>query len=139
MQTVQKNTNYLMNPSWFGNHHDINEPSPVIIARQDKSPMYIIGLEKGEFGIAIYEDDSEMTVKIKMFMAIYGIIDIKMRMLKIPELLKIQGFPENYKLKGNKTEQKKYIGNAVEVNMAKAITKANFDGVANFIQKQKAS
>ena len=31
--------------------------------------------------IVIYEDDSEYTKKIKEFMAFYGIIDIKMRML----------------------------------------------------------
>lgn len=46
-------------------------------------------------------------------MAAYLIGDIKMRMLKIPELLKIQGFPNEYKLQGTQTEQKKYIGNSV--------------------------
>lgn len=52
-------------------------------------------------------------------MAEYGIIDIKMRMLKIIELLKIQGFPENYKLIGTQSEQKKYIGNAVYTGIPK--------------------
>ena len=50
----------------------------------------------------------------------YGIIDIKMRMLKIIELKKIMGFPEDYVLVGTQAEQKKYIGNAVEVNVARA-------------------
>lgn len=134
---VEVNQHYLMNPSWGGNHHDISKPSPVIVARQDKAPMYIIGLEKGDFGIAIYEDDSDETVKIKMFMAVYGIIDIKMRMLKIIELKRIQGFPEDYVLKGTQTEQKKQIGNAVEVTQAKAITKANHDGIVQFMSKLK--
>ena len=52
-------------------------------------------------------------------MALYGIVDIKMRMLKIPELKKIMGFPEDYVLVGTKAEQKKYIGNAVEVTIAR--------------------
>jgi DNA (cytosine-5)-methyltransferase 1 len=34
------------------------------------------------------------------------------------------GFPKKYKLIGTQTEQKKYIGNAVEVNMAKAMCAA---------------
>ena len=65
-----------------------------------------------------------MTVKIKRFMNKYGIADIKMRMLFIDELKQIQGFPKNYKLVGTKAEQKKYIGNAVEVNQAKALIEA---------------
>lgn len=62
-----------------------------------------------------------MTRKIKEFMALYGIIDIKMRMLRIPELKKIMGFPEDYKLIGTQADQKKFIGNAVEVNMARVL------------------
>jgi DNA (cytosine-5)-methyltransferase 1 len=60
-----------------------------------------------------------MTAKIKEFMALYGIVDIKMRMLKIPELKKIMGFPDDYVLVGTQAEQKKYIGNAVEVTIAR--------------------
>lgn len=58
------------------------------------------------------------------FMTIYQILDILMRMLKIPELKRIMEFPENYKLIGTQAEQKKYIGNAVEVGMAKALCEA---------------
>ena len=46
-------------------------------------------------------------------MAAYGIIDIKMRMLKIPEMLRIMGLGDDYKLAGTQTDQKKFIGNAV--------------------------
>ncbi len=63
-------------------------------------------------------------IKIKEFMNIYGIRDIKIRMLRIPELLQIQGFPKDYSLVGTQAEQKKYIGNAVEVNCAKALIKS---------------
>ena len=64
------------------------------------------------------------TVKIKEFMALYGIIDIKMRMLRIAELKKIMRFLENYVLKGTQSDQKKFIGNAVEVNMARVLCEA---------------
>lgn len=125
---------YLLNPSWFGHASPIDKPSPVIIARQDKSPMYLIESEFGDFGIVVYEDDSLMMKKIKEFMALYGIIDIKMRMLKINELLKIQGFPPDYKLIGTQTDQKKFIGNAVEVNTAKNIAMANYDGLIQTVK-----
>lgn len=57
-------------------------------------------------------------------MALYGIVDIKMRMLRIPELKRIMGFPEDYVLVGSQADQKKFIGNAVEVNMARALCAA---------------
>lgn len=75
-------------------------------------------------------------VRIKEFMAMYGIIDIMMRMLRIPELKKIMGFPEDYVLMGTQAEQKKYIGNAVEVHMATAIVEATVKGLIK--QKQAA-
>lgn len=36
-------------------------------------------------------------------------------------LKRIMGFPEDYTLVGTQAEQKKYIGNAVEVNMARVL------------------
>ena len=89
----------------------------------DKMPPYLVSTEKG-VGIRIFDDDSPMTVQIKQFMAAYGIVDIKMRMLNIQELKRIQGFPEDYILIGTQAEQKKYIGNAVEVNMSRQLCQA---------------
>jgi DNA (cytosine-5)-methyltransferase 1 len=57
-------------------------------------------------------------------MAMYCIIVIKMRMLQIKELKRIMGFPEDYVLIGTQSEQKKYIGNAVEVSMARVLCEA---------------
>jgi DNA (cytosine-5)-methyltransferase 1 len=57
-------------------------------------------------------------------MALYGIFDIKMRMLLIDELKQIMGFDKGYRLIGTKTEKKKYIGNAVEVNMSRVMCEA---------------
>lgn len=90
----------------------------------DKMPPYLVSTEHGEVGIAVFEDDSAMTKKIKEFMAMYGIIDIKMRMLKVSELKAIMGFPKDYVLVGTQAEQKKYIGNAVEVNMSRCLCEA---------------
>jgi DNA (cytosine-5)-methyltransferase 1 len=115
---------YLLNPQFNSAGSDIEKPCFTLIAKMDKRPPYLVVTESGQAAIEIYESDSPMTVKIKEFMALYRIIDIKMRMLKILELLRIMGFPADYKLIGTQADQKKYIGNAVEVNMAKALCSA---------------
>jgi DNA (cytosine-5)-methyltransferase 1 len=51
-------------------------------------------------------------------------LDIRFRMLKNHELKRAQGFPDDYVITGNTTEQTKQIGNAVPVNTAKALTLA---------------
>lgn len=114
---------YLMNPQYDSAGGDINKPCFTLIARMDKMPPYLVSTEHG-MGIKIYKTDSPMTCKIKEFMAVYGIVDIKMRMLNIQELKRIMGFPEGYTLVGTQAEQKKYIGNAVEVNMARVLCEA---------------
>lgn len=131
--SITSRTHLLINPSWFGHVTSTDEPSITIIARQDKSPIYLMTAESGPVMAVIYDDDSETMIRIKAFMVEYSITDIKMRMLKIPELKKIQGFPEDYILKGTQTDQKKYIGNAVEVTMAKALTMTNYDNIPNSI------
>ena len=86
-------------------------------------PPYLVSTKEG-LSIEIYETDSPMAVRIKEFMAIFCIADIRMRMLRINELKRIMGFPEDYTLIGTQAEQKKFIGNAVEVNMARALCEA---------------
>lgn len=114
---------FLMNPQFASAGGSIDKPCFTLIARMDKMPPYLISTDKG-VGIKIYPTDSPMTVKIKQFMAAYGIVDIKMRMLNIGELKRIMGFPDSYVLIGTQAEQKKYIGNAVEVNMSSALCTA---------------
>ena len=114
---------YLMNPQFDSAGGSIDNPCFTLIARMDKMPPYLITTKEG-MGIAIFEYDSPMTVKVKEFMAMFGIIDIHMRMLKVEELKRIMGFPSDYILIGTQSEQKKYIGNAVEVNMAKALVES---------------
>ena len=121
--SVEK-SQFLMNPSYRSKGGSIDAPSFTIVARMDKTPPYLITTKHGEPAIVIYKDDSPAMVRIKEFMAIYGIVDIKMRMLNIPELKRIMGFGTNYTLVGTQTEQKKYIGNAVEVNMSRVLCEA---------------
>lgn len=124
-QKVVTAERFLMNPySFKSDGGSVDNPCFTLIARMDKMPPYLISTEQDGVGIAIYEDDSPMTAKIKEFMAVYGIIDIRMRMLNIKELKRIMGFPEDYILVGTVAEQKKYIGNAVEVNMSRVLCEA---------------
>ena len=132
--TANRKWHYLVNPQYKSAGGDINNPCFTLIARMDKAPVYLaecttepkdipsfIRIDGNVIIYEIYDTDSPMTVKIKEFMALYGILDIKMRMLKIPELKRIMGFPEEYKLIGTQADQKKFIGNAVEVNMARVL------------------
>lgn len=100
-----------------GHNHSVDAPSPTLTT---KDRLSLILTEHSEIAnIIVYDTDSPMTTKIKEFMALYGIIDVKMRMLKVSELKKIMGFSEDYVLIGTQSEQKKYIGNAVEVTIAR--------------------
>ncbi len=117
--TANRKWHYLMNPQFNSAGGSVDNPCFTLIARMDKMPPYLIATETGRVAIEIYDTDSSMTRKIKEFMALYGIVDIKMRMLRIPELKRIMGFPENYVLVGTQADQKKFIGNAVEVTQAR--------------------
>ena len=122
--TANRKWHYLMNPQFNSAGGSVDSPCFTLIARMDKMPPYLVATESGQVAIEIYNNDSPMTVKIKEFMALYGIVDIKMRMLRIPELKRIMGFPEDYVLVGTQADQKKFIGNAVEVTQAKKNTEA---------------
>lgn len=117
--TANRKWHYLMNPQFNSAGSSVDNPSFTLMARMDKMPPYLVATESGQIAIEIYDNDSPMTVKIKEFMSLYGIVDIKMRMLRIPELKRIMGFPEDYVLVGTQADQKKFIGNAVEVTQAK--------------------
>lgn len=120
VSTVDHRQFFLMNPQFFSSGSSIDEPCFTLIARMDKRPPYLVCVEGGGMGIEIYQNDSPMTVKIKEFMALYNVFDIKLRMLKVVELKRIQGFPDDYVLIGNQAEQKKFIGNSVHTSIPKA-------------------
>lgn len=120
---------FLMNPQYSSAGGSVDSPCFTLIARMDKMPPYLISTETGDLAIEVYESDTPMMVKIKEFMAHYNIVDIKMRMLRILELKRIMGFPDDYILVGTQAEQKKYIGNAVEVNMARSLCLATYKSI----------
>lgn len=122
--------NYLINPQYGNGGSSIEKPCFTLIAKMDKRPPYVVCAKTGTGAIIIYEEDSEMMQKIKYFMACYGIVDIKMRMLKVPELMRIQGFGNDYEMLGNQTQQKKFIGNSVVPVMAKVLVEGIYE--ANF-------
>lgn len=134
--TANRKWHYLMNPQFRSAGGDIEKPCFTLIARMDKRPPYLVEadtegellpfIRQTENGLVyeIYGTDSPMTKQIKEFMAMYCIVNITMRMLRVKELKRIMGFPEDYVLVGTQTEQKKFIGNAVEVNMARVLCEA---------------
>lgn len=112
---------FILNPQYSSSGGSIDKPCFTLIARMDKMPPYLVSAEKGKFSIVVYKSDTPAMRKIKEFMAMFGIVDIKMRMLNVGELKRIMGFGSEYTLIGTQAEQKKYIGNAVEVNMSRAL------------------
>lgn len=133
--TANRKWHYLMNPQFASAGGNIDKPCFTLIARMDKMPPYLVATETGHVAIQIHSPECEQLRNIKIFMALYGIIDIKMRMLKIPELKRIMGFPDNYKLIGTQADQKKFIGNAVEVNMARVMCEATCKEIRNYKTK----
>lgn len=127
---------YLMNPQYCSAGSSVDKPCFTLIARMDKRPPYLVKVTYSgvlhDFIVPtedalvyhIYDTDTEPMKKIKEFMALYGIVDIKIRMFRVKELKKIMGFPDRYILVGNQSEQKKFIGNAVEVNMSRVLCEA---------------
>lgn len=135
--TANRKWHYLVNPQFSSKGRSVDSPCFTLIARMDKRPPYMveatmdthytpsfIHIEGDTVIYEIYEDDTPKMKEIKEFMAIYGLIDIRMRMLRIPELKRIMGFPDNYILIGTQAEQKKYIGNAVEVRQSRSLSYA---------------
>jgi DNA (cytosine-5)-methyltransferase 1 len=128
---------FILNPSHGGHCTGTDVPCVVIVARQDKAPLYLVQFDVDEkVSIPVYDDDSEVMIRIKRFMAMYGLSDIKMRMLKVSELLPIQGFPRDYHLAGNQTDQKKFIGNSVVPLVVKAWCEAMAD---RLIEERKSA
>jgi DNA (cytosine-5)-methyltransferase 1 len=140
--TANRKWHYLINPQFKSGGSSIDYPCFTLIARMDKRPPYIVEVTRerksipsfiriigGQVIYEIYDDDTPNMKKIKEFMAAYGLIDIKMRMLKVVELLRITGFPEDYILVGSKEDQKKFIGNAVPVKTVRALIESTARGV----------
>jgi DNA (cytosine-5)-methyltransferase 1 len=129
---------FLINPQFGNGGNSVEKPCFTLIAKMDKRPPYLVQTETGDVAIEVYETDTEMAVKIKQFMAAYGLIDIKMRMLRVPELLKIQGFPVDYQMVGNQSDHKKFIGNSVVPQVVKAWAEAMANKIDEYLKVKRA-
>ncbi len=96
-QTVPANRKwqYLMNPQFASAGAATDRPCFTLIARMDKRPSRLVTAEADGEALPlvhqaggrktlvyeIYPEDTPMLVQIKEFMALYGLVDIRMRML----------------------------------------------------------
>lgn len=127
-------TAFVHNPQYGGSNRSIEDPAATIIARQDKAPIGITHCTRGGELPVITDEDDDYMILIKEYCIKHNITDILIRPLTVGEMLRIQGFPGWYKLTGTKTEQKKHIGNSVEVKVGIAL----FQSIDNQIQKYAA-
>jgi len=118
----------------------IDRPAQTLIARMDKKPVYFVSTS-GESEVDQRIDqpnDSLIRRKIRSFLRKYHIVDVKIRTLFLEELIKIQGFPEDYILKGTKTEKLKFIGNSVAPIVANKLSECNYNALVNHYKKLAA-
>ena len=128
---------FLVNPQFQSAGSPVSAPAPTVIARQKSYPLSLATpVSNGQQKWQEKSGDTPTMLELKAFMRTHGIADIYMRMLKVIELKRIQGFPDQYILHGPQQEQKKFIGNSVETGVVKAWFQAMSD--AKQAQPQKA-
>ena len=100
----------------------LGRPLPTIVTNPHArllTGLYAPG-QPGE-KVADDPDDTPGMRALKVACRKWGIIDLLVRMLTVRESLRGQGFPDWYTLLGTETDQRKMIGNAVEVNTGLAV------------------
>lgn len=112
------------------NHQSILKPLGTIMA-YPKSNLVSVKAAPGKEVKHLKPKDSDTPTmkKIKTYCRKHGIIDIRTRMLRVQELKRIQGLGDDYYLAGNKTDQKKFIGNSVPPDVVKAMMEALAHGL----------
>ncbi|TYP92061.1 DNA (cytosine-5)-methyltransferase 1 [Fodinibius salinus] len=115
---------WIMQYNYNNVGNTVNEPSPTLLASRHHHYVAQAVYGNNLSRLEPKEADNPTMKKIKAFCRKRGIIDIKTRMLQIPELKRIQGFGDDYYLAGTKTEQKKFIGNSVVPIVVKAMMEA---------------
>lgn len=118
-------TAFVVNPQYRSAGSSVHAPCPTVIAAQKSYPLSLATvINYSEPRWQLQEGDSQVMIQLKTFMRENGIADIYMRMLKLNELKRIQGFPDDYILHGTLSDKKKFIGNSVETNVVAAWIKA---------------
>jgi DNA (cytosine-5)-methyltransferase 1 len=108
-----------------GQLSDLNQPLPPILTN-GKARLLQAQRAAGPVSpdkVADQPGDSPGMLALKAACRKAGISDLLVRMLTVRESMRGQGFPDWYTLLGNQSEQRKMIGNAVEVNVGLAVAK----------------
>ena len=113
-------TAFLVNPQFNNSGNAIDRPCPTVIASQGSRPLSLAVAVGGTSKIQDAPGDTDAMIELKKFCRENDIADVFLRMLKVAELKKIQGFPEDYVLCGSQEQQKKFIGNSVTPPVTKA-------------------
>lgn len=127
---------FILNPQFSSAGGSVESPCFTLIAKMDKRPPYLVTAASsnmsGDTGVHTgFYHNTEIcpSERISVFMQEHGISDVFMRMLKVGELKRIQGFPTEYVLHGPQDAQKKFIGNAVVPQVVCAWAIAYFEAI----------
>lgn len=126
--TLTRSKKWLVDTQFDNRGKSIDEPCQTLIARMDKKPVYMISAStEGEVDNSVEKPGVRPIERLmRYFMRKHGITDVKIRMLFLTELMKIQGFPDDYILTGKKEDKLKFIGNSVVPLMAKRLVEENY-------------
>lgn len=108
--------------------HDIDEPYPTITATGSDPYLanpYLIQYHGQSGSRAVDAPTPTLTASDSLALCIPDLypwgLDVRFRMLQPRELAAAQGFPDDYEFAGTKTDTVEQIGNAVPVNLARAL------------------
>ena len=126
LHSVEKK--WLVDTQFSNKGKSVDEPCQTLIARMDKKPVYMVSTNVKEQEDNSIEKPGVRPIERRMryYMRKHGIADVKMRMLFLSELKRIQGFPDDYVLTGTKGNKLKFIGNSVVPLMAQKLIEENY-------------
>jgi DNA (cytosine-5)-methyltransferase 1 len=118
--------------------HDINRPMPTITSVDAWGLIepYLVKYNGTGGAMPVNEPLDTVTAKDRFGLVEphitegqLALLDIRFRMLQPHELAAAMSFPRNYVFTGNREQKVKQIGNAVPVNLAKALCASILDGM----------
>lgn len=126
LHSVEKK--WLVDMQFSNKGRNVEEPCQTLIARMDKKPVYMVSTNAEEQIDNSVEKPGVRPIErlMRYYMRKHGISDVKMRMLFLSELKRIQGFPDDYVLTGTKKDKLKFIGNSVVPLMAQRLVEQNY-------------
>jgi DNA (cytosine-5)-methyltransferase 1 len=115
--------------------HGIDEPYPTVTATGSDPYLarpFLVEYYGNSDAQPVEEPLPTVTTKDRHALCVPDLfpwgLDLRYRMLQPRELAAAQGFPSDYECAGNKTETTEQIGNAVPVNLAKALVREALTG-----------